>query len=105
VNSSNFPANGTTMVDPIPDGVSYVNGTVTGGATYNAGLNQIEWNGDVGPNSTVTITFMVDVTAESGVVTNTATIDHAATDPVVVSAVTTIEAIDFEVYLPVILKP
>jgi hypothetical protein len=95
------------MADPIPAGLTYVNGTVTGGAVYNAGMNQIEWDGDVGPNSTVTVTFMVEVTADSGVVTNTATIDHSSITPVQVSAATTIIEVieDYEVYLPVVLKP
>lgn len=104
VNSSDVNAVDTSMVDPIPAGVSYVNGSVTGGATYNAGLNQIEWDGDVGPNSTVTVTFMVEATAASGMVTNTATIEHSSTTPVDVSAVTMIEAAVFEVYLPVVLN-
>lgn len=105
VNSSTANATGTTMVDPIPAGLSYVNGSATGGAIYNSGLNQIEWDGDVGPNSTVTITFMVEATADSGVVTNTATIDQSSTTPVQVSATTTIEMAEFEIYMPVVLKP
>jgi uncharacterized repeat protein (TIGR01451 family) len=104
VNSSANNAVDTSMVDPIPAGLIYVNGTVTGGAVYNAGMNQIEWDGDVGPNSTVTVTFMVEVTADSGMVTNIATIDHSSITPVQVSAATTIIE-DYEVYLPVVLKP
>jgi uncharacterized repeat protein (TIGR01451 family) len=107
VNSSAVNAVDTSMVDPIPAGLTYVNGTVTGGAVYNAGMNQIEWDGDVGPNSTVTVTFMVEVTADSGMVTNIATIDHSSITPVQVSATTTIIEVteDYEVYLPVVLKP
>jgi uncharacterized repeat protein (TIGR01451 family) len=104
-NSGDADADGATMVDPIPAGLSYVNGSVTGGATYNAGMNQIEWNGTVAQNSTVTITFLVDVTADSGMVTNIATIDHPSTTAVQVSATTTIEEMEFEVYLPAVLKP
>lgn len=105
VNSSDANAVDTSMVDPIPAGTSYITGSVTGGATYNAGLNQIEWNGDVGPNSTVTVTFMVEATAASGMVTNTATIEHSSITPVDVSASTVIEAAVFEVYLPVVVDP
>jgi hypothetical protein len=68
-------------------------------------MNQSEWNGTVAQNSTVTITFLVDVTADSGMVTNVATIDHPSTPAVQVSATTTIEEMDFEVYLPAVLKP
>jgi hypothetical protein len=70
-------------------------------------MNQIEWDGDVGPKSTGTVTFRVEVTADSGVVTNTATIDHSSITPVQGSAATTIIEVieDYEVYLPVVLKP
>ncbi len=104
VNSSGLDATEVSMVDPIPTGLAYVSGSATGGAIYNAGLNQIEWDGSVGAASTVTITFMVEATADSGIVTNTATIDHNDINPVQVSASTTIETAEYEIYLPVVLK-
>jgi uncharacterized repeat protein (TIGR01451 family) len=107
-NSSIITATTTSLVDPIPAGLAYVYGSATGGAVFNAAQNQIEWNGDVAANSAVTITFMVEVTAESGWITNTATIDHSSTTAVEVSATTNILAVaeaDFEIYLPMVLKP
>jgi uncharacterized repeat protein (TIGR01451 family) len=41
-----------SMVDPIPEGATYVPGSLTcnsGECSYDAGLNQIVWAGDVGP--------------------------------------------------------
>lgn len=35
----------TTLTDPIPAGTTYVDESVRGGASYNAGLNRIEWAG------------------------------------------------------------
>jgi uncharacterized repeat protein (TIGR01451 family) len=105
VNSSNLTAAAVSMVDPIPAGLTYVPGSVTGGAVYNGGQNQIEWNGDIGPLATVTITFMVEATAESGVVINTATIEQSSAGQIEVSASTTIETSVFHVYMPAIFKP
>jgi uncharacterized repeat protein (TIGR01451 family) len=104
VNSSGVNATGVSMIDPIPAGLTYVNGSVTGGAVYNAGQNRIEWNGNVAASSSVVITFMVEAPADSGMVTNTATIDHSDISPVQVMATTTIEEAEYLVYLPVVLK-
>ena len=46
------------VVNPIPSGVSYQLGSVTassGSATFNSGAGQIEWNGSVPANASVTI--------------------------------------------------
>ena len=106
-NSGIITATTTSLVDPIPAGLTYVNGSATGGAVFVPTQNQIKWVGDVGPNSAVTITFEVEVTAESGWITNIATIDHSSITAVEVSATTNIlpagEA-DFEIYLPIVLK-
>ncbi len=59
----------TVFADPVPFNTTYVTGSVTataGTPTYNAGLNQIEWTGDVYAGGAVTITF--DVTVDSGIV-------------------------------------
>jgi uncharacterized repeat protein (TIGR01451 family) len=104
VNSSGVDASGVSMIDPIPAGLTYVSGSVTGGAVYNAGQNRIEWNGSVDASSTVNITFMVEATAESGMVTNTATIDHSDISPVLVTVATTIEAAEYRNYMPIMLK-
>jgi len=47
LNSTEVPAVDARIIDPIPAGTSYVPGSVTGGATYNAAANQIEWTGTV----------------------------------------------------------
>jgi uncharacterized repeat protein (TIGR01451 family) len=107
-NSSDNPALNASLDDPIPAGLTYVPGSVTGGAVFEAAANKIKWSGDVAPNSAVTITFEVDVTAESGLITNTASIFHSSTGFVDVSASTNIlpvAEVDFEIYLPVVLKP
>ncbi len=46
-NAGQVPAEGTTVVDPLPAGVTYVTGTVTGGATFNQALQRVEWTGTV----------------------------------------------------------
>jgi uncharacterized repeat protein (TIGR01451 family) len=47
VNSSPITATGASLVDPIPTGTRYVEGSVTGGATYDAASQSIRWSGDV----------------------------------------------------------
>jgi uncharacterized repeat protein (TIGR01451 family) len=65
--------------DPLPAGVTYVAGSATGGATFNAALNRIEWQGTLpptAPNNRVTINFGVTVNAgvaNGTVIRNTAT--------------------------------
>jgi uncharacterized repeat protein (TIGR01451 family) len=106
-NSSDTPALNASLDDPIPAGLTYVPGSVTGGAVFEAAANKIKWSGDVAPNSAVTITFEVDVTAESGWVTNTASIFHVSTGFVDVSASTNIVAVaegEYQLYMPVVLK-
>ena len=77
--SPTTPPVNATIHDPLPAGVTYVAGSAIGGATYNAGLNRIEWQGvllPTGPNNHVTIGF--GVTMNAGVATGTA-IDNTAT--------------------------
>lgn len=67
VNSGNAPANGFVLNDPIPSGTSYATGSVTATtptATYNAGLNRIEWTGTIPAGGSVTIKFKVNVSRE-----------------------------------------
>ncbi len=47
INSGSIEAPNVNLVDPIPQNTAYVSGSVTGGAIYNAALNQIEWTGAV----------------------------------------------------------
>ena len=78
VNSSNVPAAGVTVVDPIPAGTMYVPGSLNAtapAASYNGGANRVEWTGTVPANGTVTIKFSVRVKAEiecPSVIINTA---------------------------------
>ncbi len=60
VNSGTASADDATMVDPIPAGTTYVAGSVTGGAVYDAGSNSITWAGDVAVGTPVVISFSVD---------------------------------------------
>jgi len=47
INSGTASASDVTVVDPIPACTSYVTGSVSGGAHYDAGSNSIQWNGEV----------------------------------------------------------
>ena len=50
-NTGSFSATGVSLVDPIPENTVYLPDSVTGGAVYNATLDQIEWAGDVPADS------------------------------------------------------
>lgn len=59
---------GPEFVDPIPVGTVYVSGSATatwGTITFNAGSNQIEWDGNLPAGTNVIITFQVQVTVRS----------------------------------------
>ncbi len=78
-NAGSGTAEAVAMADPIPAGTSYVAGSVsatTGSAYYDAGENTIFWDGDLGANGEVTITFSVDLDDATcgGQVMNTATV-------------------------------
>lgn len=89
-NFSTVAATNTTLIDPIPTGTTYVAGSATNGAVFNAGLNRIEWTGTVPANGQVDVSFTVTVNAGPGItLNNTATIDQPdLTEPVLVSATT-----------------
>jgi uncharacterized repeat protein (TIGR01451 family) len=70
-------ANGATIEDAIPAGASYVGGSATGGASYNAAANQVEWSGNLGPGQTVTVTFAVNAELAAGFLDNVAAFDHS----------------------------
>jgi hypothetical protein len=64
---------------------------VTGGAVYNATLNQIEWAGAVHIGTPVAITFQVIINAETPagtVIVNTAVIDDDINPPFARTATT-----------------
>lgn len=92
-NTGGVPATGTTLVDPIPAGATYVAGSVTGGGTYNGTLNQIEWTGEVPALGAQTVTFAVTAPTAAANLVNTATISQTTiAAPVVVTANTTVIA-------------
>ncbi len=86
--------NNTTMVDPIPDGMTFAQIVSPPELTYNAGLDQVEWNGQVGAGESIDLIF--EVTVDDGApcgtpIVNTATIsDPGAPGPVDVSAETSV---------------
>jgi uncharacterized repeat protein (TIGR01451 family) len=77
-NTGSVDALGVTLEDPIPERATYVADSVTGGATYNATENRIEWNGTVPADGSHTITFQVTAnpTTIGLPIINRATISH-----------------------------
>ena len=77
-NTGNAPANGVQFQDVIPPGVTYVAGSATatsGSVSYAGGM--VQWNGNIPPGGSVTITFQVTVNANfqcPGVVRNRGTV-------------------------------
>lgn len=61
-NSGNSVAASVTVTDPIPLGTDFVPGSLTGSATYNPSLYQIEWNGSVPAGGSVSFSHAVTVT-------------------------------------------
>ena len=97
INGGVADSTATTMVDPIPAGMTYVAASCTatsGTCTYNGTDDQVEWSGTVAVGATETITF--EVTVDSGAacgtpILNTATIDDPDIDtPVTADASTTV---------------
>lgn len=79
-NTGAYAAAGTSLVDPLPANTTY-NGDAWSSAnpqpTFSGGA--VRWQGDVAFDTTVVITFSVDVGATfEGIVHNTATISHPA---------------------------
>jgi adhesin/invasin len=72
-NSGNAVAANVTVTDPIPLGTIFTPGSSTGGATYNSGLNQIEWSGSVPAGGLVRFSYVITVTnIEYALITNRA---------------------------------
>jgi uncharacterized repeat protein (TIGR01451 family) len=94
VNSGDLTSTATALSDPIPAGTTYIPGSaqLTGTGTLTATASSIDWTGGLGLSERVTVTFQVTLTAQSGSVTNTATIsDPLAFAPVVKSVNTPIQ--------------
>jgi uncharacterized repeat protein (TIGR01451 family) len=77
---------GVVLTDSIPVSMTYVSGSVTGGATYDDQQDQIEWSGDAIYGQPVTITFQVDLASEGvpDVITNTVWFSGTKTPPTMV---------------------
>lgn len=77
-NTGSADAVGATLRDPIPDHATYVPGSATGGATYNATENRIEWSETISTGGSATVTFQVtaDTTTKGLPIINQATIAH-----------------------------
>lgn len=61
-----------TINDVLPDGVTYVPGSVTGGATYDAGTNAILWSGSIDSSTRdyVAVTSAEDPNCTLGILTD-----------------------------------
>jgi uncharacterized repeat protein (TIGR01451 family) len=71
------------LVDPLPAGVTYVPGSATAGASYDAGSNAIAWSGTPPAGQVTTITYAVTVsTGQATLVTSTATLTGGQGGPV-----------------------
>lgn len=55
-----------TLTDVIPNGLEYVSGSADNGGTYSSANRTMTWNMSVAPKSTVTVTFGVKATVDSG---------------------------------------
>jgi uncharacterized repeat protein (TIGR01451 family) len=92
INSGAGPATGVTMIDPIPAGTTYVGGSVTAtapAASYNVGLNRIEWTGNIPAGGSVVIKFKVQVSPNidcNAVIWNRASIIDPATGQLILDA-------------------
>jgi uncharacterized repeat protein (TIGR01451 family) len=58
-NTGSADAVGVSLQDSIPAQATYVPGSVTGGATYNAAQDRIEWSGTIPVGGSTTVTFQV----------------------------------------------
>jgi uncharacterized repeat protein (TIGR01451 family) len=103
-NDAAVPSSITTLSDPIPAGTSYVPGSahVVGGGLLNATSSAVNWQGTIPAFSNATITFDVNLTAPTGLITNTATIDDpSAILQVSISALTPVQPVSgFGVGMP-----
>lgn len=93
-NTGAAPATDPWIIDPIPAGTTYVAGSVTGGATYDAATNSIRWGGVglLAAGGERTVTFQVTVNANTAVgtsIVNTATFKDVRTNIVETRSATT----------------
>ncbi|MDH7486538.1 MAG: S8 family serine peptidase [Anaerolineae bacterium] len=82
-----------TVSDPLPAGVSFVEGSATGGAVYDAERNEVTWQGTLDAGAVWPLGFSVRLHPElavGSVITNTATIADGVQPPLMRSAVITV---------------
>lgn len=71
------------VADPLPAGLTYVEGSASGGGSYDAASGTLVWRlGELAPYQTVELTFEVTVPQVSEATSwhNVATVDHASPD-------------------------
>ncbi|MCR4405885.1 MAG: DNRLRE domain-containing protein [Anaerolineae bacterium] len=93
-----------TMTDPIPQYLTYIVGSASGGATYNSGQKRIEWSGSPAAGEYVTLTFQAwisDSLNDPTAIVNEATLQTGEGSSTG-RAVTIVNALS--VYLPLVLK-
>jgi uncharacterized repeat protein (TIGR01451 family) len=94
-NIGNTTATAVGLSDPIPAHTTYVPDSATGGASYNATSNQIEWQGAMPAAQAVTVTFAVRVNmplADGTLIRNVATLNDGLGHNYALTAQTTIRS-------------
>lgn len=90
-NSGRSDATNTQLVDPLPPGTRYVDGSATNGARYNAAANRIEWTGAIPSGARAEISYQLVADRGAGTITNVATVSQAdLPEPLRLSATTEI---------------
>ncbi len=94
VNTGAYQADGVSLLDEIPANTAYVGGSAVASSGPNPVVagGVLSWSGNVGFDSSVTITFSVKVTQDfSGIIENSAEINHPMiAQPVTLSAETVV---------------
>lgn len=86
------------LTDPLPDDVTFVSGSATGGAVYRPATHTIEWSGGVPARDSVRVTFQVDLVEDlpgDTTVSNsaTATVEGLQPEPVELVATATVRVL------------
>jgi uncharacterized repeat protein (TIGR01451 family) len=93
--TNNSATTSVQVADPMPVDTSYVAGSATGGATFDAASNRIVWqNGSLGAGATTSFSYKVQINQaplQSSTIVNTAALTYgASTVPALLSAATTV---------------
>ncbi|HUW14752.1 MAG TPA: VWA domain-containing protein, partial [Anaerolineae bacterium] len=99
------------LADTVPDGLSYVSGTLTAtaGTVTDVAAPTLRWSGVLSPTRDVTVTYAVTVSATAPrVITNTAVITNTEVITVpgyqTISRTATVWANPYRVFLPVVMR-